>query len=149
MRPSDTLSRHGSFLLALAGALPLWLILASGVGGAEPHADLAVGYSAAMIALLAGLRAGYTMKASGARERRRSVVFAGLLAGVATVATQAPAAVGLSLAISCFFVQGLWDVTSIESRQLPADLAQARLTFIALAVVPLIGVLGSVVFGRS
>ncbi|HKQ94276.1 MAG TPA: DUF3429 family protein [Aestuariivirgaceae bacterium] len=148
MRTSDALDRHGPVLLAAAGALPFWIVLAAGLGAAEPHAHVAVTYGAAMIALLAGLRAGFAMKGSGAHERRRSLVPAGLLAGAATVASQAPAAVGLGLAISCFLVQALWDVTSVESRQLPADVAKARLVFIALSVVPLIGVLGSVVFGR-
>jgi hypothetical protein len=148
MRTSDALNRHGPALLAVAGALPLWLILAGGLGAAKPHAHVAVGYGAAMIALLAGLRAGFAMKGSGARERRRSLVPAGLLAGAASVASQAPAAVGLGLTIACFLVQALWDVMSVESRQLSADFAKARLVFIALSVVPLIGVLGSVVFGR-
>jgi hypothetical protein len=148
MRTSVALDRHGPVLLAVAGALPFWLIFATGLGAATPHAHAAMGYGAAMIALIAGLRAGFAMKGRGVRERWRSLVPAGLLAGAATVASQAPAAVGLSLAISCFLVQALWDVMSIESRQMPADVAKARLVFIALSVVPLIGVLGSVVFSR-
>jgi hypothetical protein len=142
-------SRHRSAGLVFAGALPFWLLLAASFGAGEPPTDAAATYGAVTIALLAGLRMGYVLKGKGALERRRTYLAAGLLAGAATIATQAPPAVGLSLTISCFFGQALWDVTSADNGKLPAQIATARLVFTALAVVPLIGMLGGIVYNRS
>ena len=127
----------------------MWYLLAASFGTGALHADAAVAYGAVAIAVLAGLRAGYVLNGKGGLERRQTYVAAGLLAGGAVVATQAPPAVGLSLTISCFFVQALSDVASADRGRLPAHVATARLVFISLAVLPLIGMLGGIAFGGS
>lgn len=127
----------------LAGTVALWTalpLLAPALG----H-QLVVSYGAIVLAFLGGIRWGTAIAACDAR--RQAFEFPagvlGSLAGLAAIFL--PPIPALTLLITGYLMQGLWDVTSVESGRLPLWFGKLRMLLTAGAVIALIAALVAVI----
>lgn len=129
--------------LGLAGLIPFaagaalsWGLLPVLTPGAGLR--LIIAYGAIILSFLGGVRWG---TAIGPYDTRRqalefSTSVLGSLAGLAAVFL--PPVPALTLLIAGFLMQGLWDVTTVESGRLPGWFGKLRMFLTAGAVVALI-----------
>jgi Protein of unknown function (DUF3429) len=120
----------------VAGAICSWGIvpfLAAGQG-----LRLIIVYGAIILSFLGGVRWGTAMGPYDAKRQafEFSASVLGSLAGLAAVFL--PAVPALTLLIAGFLMQGLWDVTTVESGRLPGWFGKLRMVLTAGAVVSLI-----------
>ena len=127
----------------VAGAVALWVTLP--LLAPERGHQLVVSYGAIILSFLGGIRWGTAIGLFNAR--RQAVEFSasvlGSLAGLAALfVAPIPA---LTLLITGFLMQALWDVTSVESGRLPLWFGKLRMLLTAGAVIALIAALVAVV----
>ena len=139
--PAAALALGLAGLLPFAGAaLSVWFGIP--FGPAAGH-SLGVVYGAVILSFLGGVRWGLAIGPYG--RRRQSMDFTlgvlGSLAGLAAAFLQPIAA--LTLLITGFLMQALWDVTSVESGRLPGWYGKLRMILTAGAVVSLVAVLAA------
>ncbi len=136
--------------LGIAGTLPLWIaaiLLWSHVDAvdAQTAVTLAVAYAAIVVAFLGGTRWGSAIALPNRllfyRERFMSLVPG--LGGL--TALFAPPVIALTLLVSVFLGQALWDLTSAEDGRLPYWSGIFRTTLTALAVPALLAILTKLV----
>ena len=127
----------------VAGAMSLWSSLPYLTP--ELGLKLSVTYGVIILSFLGGIRWG---TAIGPYDGRRQAFefttsVLGPLAGL--MAVFLPAVPGLTLLITGFLLQALWDVISVESGRLPQWFGRLRMVLTAGAVVSLIAVLVALV----
>lgn len=126
-----------------AAALALWvpLPLLDPANGLK----LAVNYGAIILSFLGGIRWGTAIGPydSGRMSRELATSVLGALAGLAAVFL--PPIPALTLLVTGFLMQGLWDVTSVEAGRLPMWFGKLRMLLTAVVVVSLIAALLAVV----
>jgi hypothetical protein len=139
-----------ALLLGLAGLIPfaagaaaLWTPLAPLTP--DLGLKLVTTYGAIILSFLGGIRWG---TAIGPYDTRRqglefSASVLGSLAGLAAVFI--PPVPALTLLITGFLMQALWDVTSVESGRLPSWFGKLRMLLTAGAVVSLTAALVAVI----
>lgn len=127
----------------VAGTLALWVPLpfippALGL-------KLVISYGVIILSFLGGIRWGTAIGPydSGRMSLEFSASVLGSLAGLAAIFL--PPVPALTLLVSGFLMQALWDVTSVESGRLPGWFGKLRMLLTAGAVVSLIGALVAVV----
>lgn len=117
-----------------AGALALWVPqILPGLGF-----RLLVGYGAIILTFLGGIRWG---TAIGPYDgHRQSFEFAASVIGslVGLAALFLPPMPGLTLLISGFLIQALWDISSVESGRLPMWFGRLRMILTSGAVLALV-----------
>ena len=126
-----------------AGAAALWTPLP--VLTPELGLRLIIAYGAIILSFLGGIRWG---TAIGPYDTRRqglefSASVLGSLAGLAAVFI--PPVPALTLLITGFLMQGLWDVMSVEAGRLPSWFGKLRMLLTAGAVVSLVAALVAVI----
>lgn len=126
-----------------AGAVALWTPLP--VLTPELGLKLITAYGAIILSFLGGIRWG---TAIGPYDTRRqglelSASVLGSLAGLAAVFM--PAVPALTLLITGFLMQALWDVMSVEAGRLPPWFGKLRMLLTAGAVVSLVAALVAVI----
>ena len=139
-----------ALLLGLAGLIPFAAGAASqGVAlpllTPEPGLKLIIAYGAIILSFLGGIRWGTAIGPYD--SRRQGLEFTasvlGSLAGLAAIFI--PPVPALTLLISGFLMQGLWDVTSVEAGRLPSWFGKLRMLLTAGAVISLIAALVAVI----
>jgi hypothetical protein len=139
-----------ALLLGLAGLIPFvagaasqWMALPYLTP--EPGLKLVIAYGAIILSFLGGIRWGTAIGPYD--SRRQGLEFTasvlGSLAGLAAIFI--PPVPALTLLISGFLMQGLWDVTSVEAGRLPSWFGKLRMLLTAGAVISLIAALVAVI----
>ncbi|MCA3573925.1 MAG: DUF3429 domain-containing protein [Aestuariivirga sp.] len=139
-----------ALLLGLAGLIPFaagaasqWVALP--LLTPEPGLKLIIAYGAIILSFLGGIRWGTAIGPYD--SRRQGLEFTasvlGSLAGLAAIFI--PPVPALTLLISGFLMQGLWDVTSVEAGRLPSWFGKLRMLLTAGAVISLIAALVAVI----
>ncbi|NNE24345.1 MAG: DUF3429 family protein [Rhizobiales bacterium] len=145
--------RRSNFVwsIGLAGSVPLWIAAVLMWSHADPVSAgravaIAIAYAAVVLAFLGGSRWGSAIAIPSRplfyRERAMSIVPG--LAGLAALFL--PPAIALTLLVSMFLWQALWDVTSAEDGRLPYWSGMVRATLTAISVPALLAMLGRVLF---
>jgi hypothetical protein len=134
--------------------VPFWVLAAFSFGIAESvpaglAVSAAVAYGALTLAFLGGVRWGLAVGPHGARRQERELALGSLapLAGFAAIFL--PPAVGVSLLIAALLLQTLWDVASAESGRLPVWFSRLRGIIAAVAVLPMLAVLGRTILSAQ
>jgi hypothetical protein len=143
----------GALALGLAGALPFWfaavVFLFGGPISPAQALSVAVAYGAVILSFLGGIRWGAALgpidEARRAREFGISVIPS--LAGFA--AFFVPPHLGLSILVSGFLLQALWDVTSTDQGLLPRWFGRLRIILTLAATVPLVVILAGLLISRA
>lgn len=127
----------------VAGALALWVPLP--LLDPQNGLKLSVSYGAIILSFLGGIRWGTAIGPYDAQRQARELATSvlGSLAGLAAVFL--PPIPALTLLVTGFLMQGLWDVTSVEAGRLPAWFGKLRMILTAGAVVSLVATLLAVV----
>jgi len=137
--------------VGLAGTVPLWIAAIlmwshSDPVGAERAVAIAIAYAAIVLAFLGGSRWGSAIALPSRtlfyRERLMSILPG--LAGLAALFT--PSVIALTLLVSMFLWQALWDLTSAQDGRLPYWSGMLRVTLTTICVPALLAMLGRVLF---
>jgi hypothetical protein len=133
--------------IGLAGAAPFWVLagLSLGLSGRVTPAlavSAVVAYGAVTLAFLGGVRWGLAIGPYGAGRRDREFALSGLAPLAGFVAMFLPSAVGVSVLVAALLLQATWDSASADLGRLPPWFAKLRAILTALAVAPLLAVLG-------
>lgn len=139
-----------ALVLGILGSVPYWLAGLAIVAGWGPLSTpwmvwAVMAYGAVGLAFLGGIRWGLVLGPYGARRQACELTLSigAPLAGF--IALLVPPVVGVSLLIAGLLAQALWDQMSAEAGRLPGWFSRLRMMLTALAVVPLLGVLGRLV----
>jgi len=140
-----------ALLLGLLGALPFWALAGLSLGASKIVSPAlavtaVVAYGAITLAFLGGIRWGLAIGPYGARRQEQEFALAAgaPLAGFAAMFL--PSAAGVSLLIAALLLQALWDAAGADLGRLPRWFSKLRAILTALAVVPLLAVLGRAIF---
>jgi hypothetical protein len=127
----------------VAGAASQWMALP--LLTPDAGLKLIIAYGAIILSFLGGIRWGTAIGPYD--SRRQGLEFTasvlGSLAGLAAIFI--PPVPALTLLISGFLMQGLWDVTSVEAGRLPSWFGKLRMLLTAGAVISLIAALVAVI----
>ena len=139
--------------LGLAGALPFWFAAGAFLSGGPITAmqalSVAVAYGAVILSFLGGVRGGAARGPIDENRRMREFTLSVIpsLAGFAAFFT--PPHLGLSILISGFLLQALWDVTSADTGLLPGWFGRLRAILTLAATLPLVVLLVALLMGRA
>jgi hypothetical protein len=141
-----------AWLLGVAGTLPLWIcaVLAwshSDPVGTHRAVAISIAYSAVALGFLGGTRWGSAIVAGERLDflRERLCAIAPGLAGLAAMFL--PPVVSLTLIVSMFLWQALWDLTSAEDGRLPYWSGMLRVALTAITVPALLALLARLLLG--
>lgn len=139
--------------LGLAGALPFWAAAAAFLFGGPispiQALSVAVAYGAVILSFLGGIRWGAALGPIDEGHRMRAFTLSVIpsLAGFAAFFT--PPHLGLSILVSGFLLQALWDVTSTDQGLLPLWFGRLRIVLTLAATLPLIAMLAAMLMARA
>jgi len=139
--------------LGLAGALPFWAAAAAFLFGGPispmQALSVAVAYGAVILSFLGGIRWGAALGPIDEGRRMRAFTLSVIpsLAGFAAFFT--PPHLGLSILVSGFLLQALWDVTSTDQGLLPRWFGRLRIILTLAATLPLIAMLAAMLMARA
>ena len=128
-----------AWLLGIAGTVPLWLCAVLAWSFSDPISEqravaIAIAYGAVVLAFMGGTRWGTALITTQRMVflRERACAVAPGIAGL--VAMFLPAVAALTLIVSMFMWQALWDLTSAEDGRLPYWSGVLRVALTAIAV---------------
>lgn len=127
----------------VAGAVAVWVSLP--LLTPERGHQLVVSYGAIILSFLGGIRWGTAIGLVSVRRQAFEFPASVLGSLAALIALFAPPIPALTLLITGFLMQALWDVTSVESGRLPLWFGKLRMLLTAGAVSALIAALVAVV----
>jgi hypothetical protein len=139
--------------LGVAGALPFWFaavnFLIGGIVSPVQALSIAVAYGAVILSFLGGIRWGTALAPIDERRRMREMTLSVIPSLVGFAAFFVPPHLGLSLLVSGFLLQALWDVTSADQGRLPRWFGRLRIILTILATVPLIAMLAGLLMASG